>query len=144
MNLVSYMLDHDRHRVTCVTILNVKADNNCPAPCSRDGSALFRRYASRLRRDGCMYDRAGLATCQNELKPDPPPLTYATRHRVPFTVLFRTSIVYCIRVLTADIICSAWVYVLPETLLGFMRRFLGTGGGGVWWAYCTTLLGKDT
>jgi hypothetical protein len=30
-----------------------------------------------------MYDRAGLATCQNELKPDPPSVTYATRHRVP-------------------------------------------------------------
>ena len=54
------------------------------------------------------YDRAGLATCQNELKPDPLPLTYATRHRVPFTVLFRTSIIYlviyCTRVMT-DSLC---------------------------------------
>lgn len=132
---------------TWVTILSLKAGNNCPVPWTHEEGAGFRRPASRVSlvmgRGGCMCDRAGLANCHPSPAYVGPPLPrspHATGRHSSLQIS-TTSITYFAWVLKPIFALRGRITACTlKNLLGFVRRFLGMEGESMWGvvaAYCT-------
>jgi hypothetical protein len=100
---------------TWVTILSLKAGNNCPVPWTHEEGAGFRRPASRVSlvmgRGGCMCDRAGLANCHpipRLRRSTPTPLPPRHRSSQFSSDFHNVNHILCLDPETH--FCSAWAY----------------------------------